>query len=136
MQLAEHVATRSKDPSTQVGAVLVRDRTVISSGYNGFPRGVNDRVPERFERPLKYMFTIHAEENALLNAARIGVKTEGATCYVTPLPPCIQCAKALVQCGVKEIVVETSGDQSRWAESAQQARELLASSGVVLRSVE
>jgi dCMP deaminase len=136
MQLAEHVATRSKDASTQVGAVLVRSRNIISTGYNGFPRGVNDNIPARHERPEKYQWTVHAEENAILNASRNGVATDGATVYVTPLAPCIQCAKAIVQSGIKEVVYEVHGDQSRWAESTEAARNLLSASGVVVRSPE
>jgi len=113
LNIAELVATRSKDPSTQVGAVLVSNRAIISTGYNGFPRGVNDRVPERFDRPMKYLWTIHAEENAILNAARHGVKLEGSSLYITPLPPCTECAKAIAQAGLKEVIFSGAGDNER-----------------------
>jgi dCMP deaminase len=136
IQIAEHVATRSKDPSTQVGSVLVRDRNIISTGYNGFPRGVNDNLPERYERPAKYDWTIHAEENALLTAARFGVSTAGTTIYVTPMAPCKDCAKAIIQAGVKEVIYETIGDQSRWKVSAEISKELFAAAGVLMRGPE
>jgi dCMP deaminase len=136
MQIAEHVATRSKDPATQVGAVLVRDRNIISTGYNGFPRGVNDNIPERYERPSKYDWAVHAESNALLTAARFGASTAGTTIYVTPLAPCKECAKAISQSGVKEVVYETIGDQSRWTASNAVAKEIFEASGVLIRNPE
>lgn len=136
LQIAGHVATRSKDPATQVGAVLVRERNIISTGYNGFPRGVDDNVAERYQRPAKYDWSIHAEENAVLTAARFGVSTAGTTLYVTPMPPCKDCAKAIIQCGVKEVIYELVGDQSRWAESVEVTRKLFASSSVLIRGPE
>ena len=88
MGLANKVRTRSKD-TTKIGAVIVGpDREIRSTGYNGFPRGVNDDVPERHERPFKYFYTPHAELNAILNAARVGTPTKDCTMYVTTRPPC------------------------------------------------
>jgi dCMP deaminase len=113
IEIAEVVATRSRDPSTRVGAVLVKDRAIISTGYNGFPRGVNDNIPERFDRPEKYHWTVHAEENALLNSVRNGISTDGSTLYVVPLYPCVHCAKAIVQCGIREVVVHNSASNDR-----------------------
>jgi dCMP deaminase len=136
IQIAEHVATRSKDPATQVGAVLVRERNIISTGYNGFPRGVNDDVPERLLRPTKYLWTVHAEENAILTAGRFGVSTRDTTLYVTPMAPCQDCAKAIIQCGIKEVVFETVGDQTRWVDSMEVSKELFAASGVLVRKSE
>jgi dCMP deaminase len=103
MKQAELVASKSKDTSTKVGAVLVRHNNAFSTGYNGFPRGVNDNIPERHERPEKYDWVTHSELNAILNAAREGFKTYGSTMYVT-LHPCKECAKAIVQAGVKEVI--------------------------------
>jgi len=103
MRQAELVASKSKDTSTKVGAVLVRHNNAFSTGYNGFPRGVNDNIPERHERPAKYDWVVHSEVNAILNAAREGFMTYGSTMYVT-LHPCKECAKAIVQAGVKEVV--------------------------------
>lgn len=101
LTLAHHVASWSKDPSTQVGCVIVNpSRIVVGMGYNGFPRGVADH-PERYEnRDVKYQMVQHAEANALFNS--VGPVT-GCTAYVTH-PPCCNCAGALIQSGVTEII--------------------------------
>lgn len=100
--LAERFAQRSKDPSTKVGCVIVGpDREVRSMGYNGLPRGVED-LAERMERPAKYLWTSHAEENAVAQAARIGVSLKGCTAYVTHFP-CARCARALIQAGITAV---------------------------------
>jgi dCMP deaminase len=106
LEMAVHVATKSKDRSTKVGCVLVgQDNEVLSVGFNGFPRGVNDDVEERHERPLKYQFVEHAERNAVYNAARQGIKTLGCKAYLNCYsPPCQDCTRALIQPGLKEII--------------------------------
>lgn len=95
----------SKDPSTQVGCVIVNeeDKIILSTGLNGLPRGVRD-LPERMERPQKYLWTAHAEENAVANAARVGIALKGMTAYVTHYP-CSRCARTLVQAGIARVVV-------------------------------
>lgn len=117
--LAEHVAGWSKDPSTKVGAVIVDEqRRVIALGYNGFPRGVDD-APERYaDRAIKYPMVVHAELNAILNA--LG-PVEGCTLYVTPLAPCAECAKAIIQSGIRRVIItrEMSEGSGRWSESQQ-----------------
>lgn len=101
--LAERFAKRSKDPSTKVGCVIVGpDREVRSMGYNGLPRGVEDTA-DRMERPAKYLWTSHAEENAVAQAARIGVSLKGCTAYVTHTP-CARCARILIQAGISTII--------------------------------
>ena len=101
LDLARHIATWSKDPSTHVGAVIVRpDRTIASVGFNGFPRGVDD-VPARYaNRPTKYAFVVHAEANAILNAHG---PVAGCTLYST-LMTCNECAKLIIQSGITEVV--------------------------------
>jgi dCMP deaminase len=96
----------SKDESTQVGAVIIDpdSKTELSAGWNGLPRGVDDNVSERHERPEKYMWFVHAEENAIANAARNGIRLAGSTLYVTHLP-CPSCARKVIQAGIKEVVV-------------------------------
>lgn len=134
---ARLAATMSKDPSSQVGAVLVRDRQVIATGFNGFPRGVNDDVPERWDRPLKYQMIVHAEENCLLSAARNGARTDGTTLYVTPLFPCSRCATSIVQAGVRCVVTsDHKRDNPRWREEFEQASVILSEGGVVVRGPE
>ena len=101
MGLARHVASWSKDRSTKVGAVIVDDRQrVLGLGYNGFPRGVNDDVEDRHERPAKYQWTEHAERNAIFNS--VGT-LDFCTIYI-PWYPCADCARAIIQCGIKKVV--------------------------------
>lgn len=92
---------KSHDAQTQCGCVLVKNKTIISTGYNGFIRSIDDTVlPDT--RPAKYPFMIHAEANAVYNAAREGQSTMGARAYVTAIP-CRNCLQMLWQCGITEI---------------------------------
>lgn len=129
LRLAEHVATWSKDPSTKVGAVIVGDRRkVLGLGYNGFPRGVVDSGERYGDRPTKYQLVVHAEVNAILNA---GQSVEGATLYTWPLPPCNECAKVVIQSGIKRIVVGVShGSASMWDEKHAVAMDMFREAGV------
>jgi len=102
------VSARSKDPNTQIGCVIVGPAHEIrSTGYNSLPRGIRDDVTERFERPAKYLWMEHAERNAICNAARAGTATEGCTIYVE-IMPCMDCARAIVQAGIVEVVVSAA----------------------------
>jgi dCMP deaminase len=102
IEMASNVAGWSKD-STQVGCVLVGEsREILSVGYNGFPRGVEE-TPERSQRPAKYLYTEHAERNAIFNAVRVGTRLENATAYST-LFPCADCARSLIQSGITRVV--------------------------------
>ena len=101
MHLAEHVATWSKDPSTQVGCVIVdKQNRVVSLGFNGFPRGIKDLVNRYEDKETKYLFVAHAERNALDNAP---LSVEGCTLY-SPLLPCNECAKSIIQKGITKVV--------------------------------
>ncbi len=100
------VASKSKDPSTKIGAVLVRDNTLISEGYNGFCRKVRDNIIERWKRPEKYSWIEHGERNSIFNAARNGIKTLDSVMFTNGLP-CVDCARATIQAGVKEVVLHT-----------------------------
>ena len=133
LDLAELVATRSKDKSTQVGAVITKDRNVLATGYNGFPRGFDDTNPAYHERPEKYVVTIHGELNAILNANRNGVALRDATLYVIPFAPCHECAKAIIQSGIREVVVRQTIENPRWVESNQKAAQFFQECGVMLR---
>lgn len=100
MTLAIVASLKSKDPSTQVGAVIIdkQTRKVISSGYNGFPRNLDDnQIPQ--ERPEKYHYVVHAELNAILHALR---DLTECSLYVTVFP-CSECMKAIVQTGIKKV---------------------------------
>jgi dCMP deaminase len=92
----------SHDLQTKCGCVLVKDKTVLSTGYNGFMRDIDDTILPR-TRPAKYPFMIHAEANAIYNSVRIGRCTDGATAYITA-PPCTGCLQMLYQCGIEKII--------------------------------
>ena len=111
LQLARQAATRSTCLRRQVGAVLVRDKRLLSTGYNGSPRGtahcldvgcLRDQMGIPSGERQELCRAIHAEQNAIIQAAVHGVAIEGATLYAT-LQPCILCAKMLINCGVREI---------------------------------
>lgn len=136
LELATHIASWSKDRSTKVGSVIIGSgRQILSAGYNGFPRGVNDDTLYRHERPAKYKWTEHAERNAIYNAARHGVGLSGSTLYV-PLYPCADCARGIIQVGITTVVVpqpdpeDFSGFDDRWAEDHRVARIMLGEAGV------
>jgi len=108
LEICRAVGRRSKDPNTQLGCVVVGPAHEIrSTGYNSFPRGIRDDVPERLVRPTKYLWIEHAERNAICNAARAGTATEGCTLYVE-LMPCMDCARAIVQAGIVEVAISAN----------------------------
>jgi dCMP deaminase len=114
MNLAEAVALKSKDQSTKLGTVIVGpDHEIRATGYNSFPRGINDDVPERQERPEKYKYFEHSERNAVYNAARHGVSLDDCVLYCT-WPPCTDCARAIIQVGISRIVLKSFDIPSRW----------------------
>jgi dCMP deaminase len=101
LELADHVAQWSKDPRTKVGAVIVDEKKrVVSVGYNGFPRGVDDDDARYEDRQTKHLFVAHAERNALDNAP---LQVDECTLYV-PLVPCNECAKSIIQKGIQRVV--------------------------------
>jgi len=134
--LAQHISTWSKDPSTKVGCVVVgEDREIRSTGFNGFPRGINDDEDRLMDREKKYPLICHAEENAIMHAARIGVSLKDSTAYVT-WPPCSRCARSLIQAGIREIVYpETGKIPERWIEDFTISDSMLNEAGVAVRSI-
>lgn len=136
LKLAKEVASWSKDPSTKVGCVLVRDRRVISTGYNGFPKNIGDTLNRLYNREQKYEITVHAEVNAVTTAALHGVSTEGCVAYVT-FNPCSRCAAVLINAGIKEVYVCDAGEiPSRWLENFITASKLLAEAEVGYHTVD
>lgn len=142
LKLAEHIASWSKDPSTQVGAVLTQGKDVVGIGYNGFPKGVVDS-PLRYEdRDTKYRLVVHAEVNAILMA---GSRANGGTLYVWPsfmLPPiCHDCCRIAIQVGVREVVGyvddedDLTGRQLRWKDSILLSRMMCNEAGVTYRGI-
>jgi dCMP deaminase len=130
LNLAAVVASKSKDISVQVGAVLVKDKTIIGTGYNGFPRGCDDKKLARMQRPDKYAWTVHAEENALLHAARYGFSSSSSTLYVTPMYPCSKCTRAMIQAGVKRVVAETVVMKPTWIKEFEISKQMMKEAGI------
>ena len=129
----EQVSARSKDPSTKIGAIIVDSNDhVISYGYNGFPRKIEDSIERLNDRPTKYKLTVHAEANAVINAARAGVCTKDCTIYVSGLPPCHECAKVIIQAGIAEVVYYDIEIPERWQESIDLGSELFYEAGVTV----
>ena len=130
IELAKFVASWSKDPSTQVGAVIANSNTkrVVSMGFNGFPAGVEDTADRLGTREIKYEMVVHAESNALLFA---GPAAEGCTLYVTPLPPCARCAVLIIQAGISRVVCPTP-DKSKepWKTQSQISETMFGEAGV------
>lgn len=134
MKMVDLVKTKSKDRSTQVGCVIVKDgRIPIVMGYNGFPRGVSDDVDSRHERPVKYFYTEHAERNAIYAAAREGISVLGSTMYVSGLP-CADCARAIIQSGVASVVLPNAPFEGKgdWLESCMAGVEMMEEAGIDL----
>ncbi len=130
IELARHIATWSKDPSSKVGTVIVDpDRRIISTGYNGFPMGVSDN-PRRYDnRDLKYRLIVHAEPNAILQAR---TDLTGCVLYSWPFPTCERCAGLIIQAGIVRVVSPPCPDAraDRWAHSIIVARGMYQEAGV------
>lgn len=126
LDLAHHIGEWSKDPSTKVGAVIVRpNRTIASVGYNGFPRGVDDTYTTREDKLMK---TVHAEMNAILSANE---PVKGYTLYVSPLFPCSNCAAVIIQAGIKHVVAYMPDSPDRWGDSFKAASMMFLEAGVM-----
>lgn len=138
MELAHHVAGWSKERGRLVGAVIVGpDREIRSTGHNGFPRGVNENVDSRHskENGEKYFWSSHAERNAIYNAAMVGIPTKGCKIYI-PWFPCTDCAKAIIQCGITEVVAyEPDFDDKRWGQEFNRTLQMFTEAGVRLRYI-
>ena len=133
MGVAMLAARRSKDPSTQVGACIVdEDNRILSTGYNGFPQGCSDDeypwAREGDTNDTKYPFVVHAELNAILNNR--GKNLVGARIYVA-LFPCNECAKAIIQSGIREVIYLS--DKYAGTSSVLASKRMLASAGVRVR---
>ena len=124
MKMARLVSTWSKDPSTKCGAVIVKDKRVISVGFNGFPQYVEDNIAFYNDREEKYRRVIHAEVNAILFAKR---ELSGCTIYVYPMPPCSNCTSLIIQSGIEKIVtVKPTKDQlKRWGTNFETAQDMI-----------
>ena len=133
IRIADQVKLKSKDVFTQIGAVIVgKDKEIVSTGYNSFPRGISDNEFERQERPEKYFWFEHAERNAIYNAARIGVATKGCTIYISSALPCADCTRGIINAGIVKVVCKRAPatDQKKWKESFERSKIMLIEAGV------
>lgn len=128
-----HVSTWSKDPSRKIGAVAVDpvSRTILSTGYNGFPKGILDSQERLNDRPTKYKFIVHAEMNLIYNAANNGTKLHGSDIYVYGLPVCSECAKAIISVGIRRVFIRLNGEiPDHWKESFVFTQEMFHEAGI------
>jgi len=139
LALCARKGSESPDPRTKVGCVIVgTDKSVRCEACNTYPKGVLGNIQNRSDAPLKYAWIEHAERNAIYWAARHGISTEGCAMFVE-LTPCVDCARAIIQAGVVEVVInhdrtiEYSGE--RYSIEHSTALEMLAEAGVAVRFV-
>ena len=117
-KLAQEIAAASKDPRYKVGAIVFdRNGNIRSTGYNGAPRGVaDDKI--RYEKPLKAFYIAHAEENAITQAARMGVSLDDCCMLIWGKMPCATCARMIIQAGIKSVLFQiTDWQKSNYFDS-------------------
>ncbi len=135
---AGQIADWSEDLSTKCGCILVNPRTysIIASGYNGLPRDIAP-TGERLQRPDKYVWTEHAERNAIYNAARDGVSLEGSVAFVTHTP-CTDCARGFIQSGITMVYFNEANvmGSNNWEENFAVSREMLMEAGIQITGVQ
>jgi len=131
LRVAQEISTWSKDPSKQIGAVAVNsDRRILATGYNGFPKGIEDS-PERYiDRTIKYDLVVHAEMNCIYNATFNGISLKDSTLYVWGLPVCHDCAKGIIQVGINRIVMSADDIPQKWLESFDKSQRMFTEAGV------
>ena len=136
LRLAKEVSSWSKDPSSKVGAIAVRDRRVLATGYNGLPRGVEDSAERLKTRELKYQMVAHAEANLLAHAAHAGVSLDGSTVYIWPYHPCGSCAGLLINAGAARVVFPALLVPERWRFNFNLAATMFQEAGVLSDAIE
>lgn len=130
LDVAKVVSSWSKDPSTQVGAVAVGTKgQILAQGYNGYPRGMDDSNYE--QRELKYSRIVHAEMNCIYNASWNGVSLNDAYMFVYGMPVCHECAKGIIQVGIKKVIVPYKLDvPNKWAISTELTKAFFDEAGI------
>lgn len=132
MSMAYFVAMKSKDRSTNVGAIIVApDNTILSTGYNSFPRGLNDDIEARQQRPEKYHWVEHAERNAIYNAARKGICLENSILYTSGLP-CTDCARGVIQAGIRKVIYDKDWNNPNFDEHKSKTLQMFHESGILV----
>ena len=131
LEIASTISRWSKDPSRKIGAIAVRDRKILATGYNGFPQGIEDSDYRLNDRQLKYKYVVHAEMNCIYNAAENGVSLKDSTIYTVGLPVCHDCAKGLIQAGISRVVTPEQEIPENWQESISSSISMFKEAGVV-----
>jgi dCMP deaminase len=134
LNLAGHIAAWSKDPSKKVGAIAVGSKgQVLAQGYNGFPRKINDSAVLYNNKESKYERVVHAEMNCIYNATYNGTSLDGSTMYIHGLPVCSECAKGIIQVGVKRVVTTAIDEATpeKWIKSTELTKQLFMEAGVI-----
>lgn len=132
LNLAKEISTWSKDPSKKIGAVAVGTKgQVLSQGFNGFPRGIKDSDKRLNVREEKYRYVVHGEMNCIYNACHNGVSLDGATLYVYGLPVCSECAKGVIQVGIKKVIMQYDEEVPTWEESYKITEAMFKEAGVM-----
>ena len=137
MNIARVVSSKSKDPSTKVGAIAVDTTTkrILATGYNGFPPRVSDREERLNTREVRYIYTVHAEANCIAAAARFGIPLTGSTLFAT-LHPCAECTKLIAAAGIKNVVyidteLKPQADRT-WIKVLEHAKAIFQEAGIGL----
>lgn len=136
LNIAKESAKLSKDPSSILGAVAVRDGNILSTGFNGFPRGVYDLNQRYADRETKLKFIVHAEENCILNAGRNGTSLIGATMYVDGIATCSACAKSVIQAGIIEVIMRYKPMKTHWTNEFELTKLMFNEAGVNFSCIE
>ena len=135
LKLSKEISTWSKDPSTKVGALIIsEDRNIISTGYNGFPRNIEDTEERLNNRETKYKFILHAEMNCILNALYNGRSVKDCILFVHGLPPCSECTKSIIQAGIKKVITDSKATDN-WKESLKLSLEMLKEANVEIEFI-
>ena len=132
LRLAKEISTWSKDPSKKIGAIYVsKDRRILATGYNGFPRRIIDTQERYNNRSEKYKFVAHAEMNGIYNATYSGTSLRESTLYVYGLPVCFECAKGVMQAGVERVIMTAPINiDDQWSDSWKVSAELFKEAGI------
>ena len=127
--MAEHVSSWSKDPSTKVGAVIAKDKRIVSLGFNGFPENTNDSMDIYEDRERKYLRVLHAEANAILFSK---VDLRDCQLYATHFP-CCQCAALIIQSGINEVYapIQSPEFMDRWYEQIKESLAMFTEANVL-----
>lgn len=130
-EIAKLISTWSKDPSTKIGAVCVGSKgQILAQGYNGFPRGIKDTEARYKDRETKYQYIVHAELNTILNASLTGISLKGSSIYIHGAHVCSECAKAIIQSGIKKVYSYSPQPTPRWQQSFALTDSLLHEAGI------